>query len=920
MTLDVVTFGGGENYRDVFIAVALMTGTGAMASLIRVGLLLGLIWGMLRMLGDLNPGRVLKWFIACALIYGCVFVPKVDVKIVDRFEPALPGALVANVPLGVAFAESLASQVGARMIDMTETAFGDPADVEYSQTGMIYGAKFMEAATRVRFQDATYEQNLDAFFKNCVWYDLNDNHYTIDQLAKANDIWAFLAANAPNPARSTPYVSGAGPDNATIRTCPDAFSLLADQRGSQGDQALKAMNRRLNPGMADGDLVSKGYGVFGTLIGLTHAASTDAQASLVQIATLNALQSSLASSSSASGASNALAQAQADLQTHNAGSLLAHVGENSIVALKIVIDLLFVGMFPILFPMFLLPHIGPKMLQGYGVGFFYLQLWGPMYVIVHKVIMTAAEAQTGAAAALPANPDGPGFNLMTLAGVNTVNANIQTVAGMMILMIPVIAGALTKGAMAVGGQGDALLQPFRSGAESAAAAQTSGNWSYGSTSVDTHAFNNVSGNRIQTSGYVDTGFLTARNDNYDEFTLNPQGQLVSGRVSPHDTAASFDRISERAAQQSERARSAHERVSAFETVAAHVQAEQTQRIHEAAFAHATGSDDRTAAGAGRTDSQGSSLSWITSIRDEAVDRFHVDKGWAARVSALEAMSIQDAFGIQTGGAVGRPVSIGADHRSAVMNAETHQDEEARNANEQRALDLISSRMQSADFKKTLDRSNTQSINRNFADYVARSQTISDKAAHAFSNTKSFTTSRRSAETESLSLEHASERLSRAAETVKQDHGASFFAFATDYLAKDPYGYARSPQVIMDALQGRGDRRLLDDAVDAYAARFLPDLETPAPIKDAERALSEHTLDGSHPSGEGAAMTRHAHGHSTPATSNPHTAPERASQAGIALPDDDREIRPTGALDEVQRRLAGEVSQGLSRPLPKGPLK
>lgn len=29
---EVITFGGGESYRDIFIGVALMTGTGGMAS------------------------------------------------------------------------------------------------------------------------------------------------------------------------------------------------------------------------------------------------------------------------------------------------------------------------------------------------------------------------------------------------------------------------------------------------------------------------------------------------------------------------------------------------------------------------------------------------------------------------------------------------------------------------------------------------------------------------------------------------------------------------------------------------------------------------------------------------------------------------------------------------------------------------
>jgi conjugal transfer mating pair stabilization protein TraG len=65
------------------------------------------------------------------MIYGGLFVPKTTVQVVDRYNPGLPGTDVANVPLGVAFAEATASQIGARAIEMSETAFGDPADVRY---------------------------------------------------------------------------------------------------------------------------------------------------------------------------------------------------------------------------------------------------------------------------------------------------------------------------------------------------------------------------------------------------------------------------------------------------------------------------------------------------------------------------------------------------------------------------------------------------------------------------------------------------------------------------------------------------------------------------------------------------------------------------------------------------------------------
>src|SRR5690606_35878874 len=86
----------------------------------------------------------------------------------------------------------------------------------------------------------------------------------------------------------------------------------------------------------------------------------------------------------------------------------------------------------------------------------------------------------------------------------SVNADIAATAGVMILMIPVLAGLLTRGAMAVGSQVE-NLQPFRSGAENAGSASATGNLSFGNTAFDSHSWNNLSANRWQTSASVDMG-------------------------------------------------------------------------------------------------------------------------------------------------------------------------------------------------------------------------------------------------------------------------------------------------------------------------------------------------------------------------------------------------------------------------------
>lgn len=907
---DVITYGGGENYRDVFIAVALMTGTGAMASLVRLGLLLGLMLGILRMVVDLNPGRVVKWFIVCALIYGGLFVPKVTVRIIDRYNPGLSGASVANVPLGVAFAEATASQIGARVIEMTETAFGDPADVQYSRTGMIYGAKFMEAATRLRFHDQVFTQNLDAFFKNCVWYDLQDNAYTVDELAKSSDLWAFFSAHPPNPARSTPLISGPGQSGVGVVTCTDALSTLSSAKDGQAKSAATAMQRRLNPGMDGALLESTAISQMGALIGLTNVASTDATRTLVQAATLNQLKDSLTGSSSVTGADSALAQAQAQLQTANTGALLGKVGENAIVVLKIVIDALFVGMFPILFPCFMLPQIGLRMLQGYVVGFFYLQLWGPMYVIVHKIIMTASYAQTKAAAMLPGQANG--LNLQTLDGINSVNANIQTVAGMMILMIPVLAAALTRGAMAVGAQGEALLQPFRSGAEAAAQGQTTGNFSFGNTTVDTHAFNNTTGNRVQTSGYLDSGFMTARNRTGDEVTSRQSDGVLTGvRAAPADAAVSLERLTERATTQAERARNARELSNTFDRVESESVAETRQQIHEAAFTRTSGSETRAGITNDERDSRSTAASYITTIRDEAQRRFGVGFDFAANATEAAAKSVHDGWSLNTG-IGGR--GFGASHSTSASGTISSSADKRNTTKEEAAEQWIRAQTQTSDFKTSLDRTTTASLNRTYGQFAASNSSTSDKTAEIFASTKAFTESARAARSESAALERSAETSERTAEILRGQHAAAFLVFAGDHLRMTADGFTRSNDELGRILQGRteGDRALLYDAADAFAARYLPANDPPQLVSANSAFLGEPSSAETLQEPKLPDADRHPpRSHPTTQYRRARSLTDGAEQAGLTAPSVDREIAPDAAMSATRDHLASEIDERLS---------
>src|SRR3546814_12085522 len=95
-------------------------------------------------------------------------------------------------------------------------------------------------------------------------------------------------------------------------------------------------------------------------------------------------------------------------------------------------------MFPVVFPLFLMPQTGVSTLKGYVTGFFYLAAWGPLYVILHMFCMTrATSAATGVAEG--------GVTLASYAGIGAVNGATATIAGFVLLSVPFLPAGSVRG-------------------------------------------------------------------------------------------------------------------------------------------------------------------------------------------------------------------------------------------------------------------------------------------------------------------------------------------------------------------------------------------------------------------------------------------------------------------------------------------
>lgn len=498
-------YGGLELYRDMFNSIAIMSGLDVVGSFVRVMLLLGLTIVIAQAVFSQRPQEILRWFITMFFVGSVAFIPKTTVVIHDRLSGGAP-AVVDNVPLAVGLIFSIASTAGDRMTQTMETSFGDPEIAQFSNHGMVFGSRIMMELNRVQWMDERYNTNMQSYVSNCVYYELIDGTYGMDELRNETDLLTFITTtNPPNPARSAPMLDNAG-DEAIV-PCPNLGDDLAATAQAVAERTEQLMARDLLPDQPDAlALAMIRVDVEGTH-SLLIDESRDSTDIFVQAMMINSMRDGMDTFAAQAGVeTSSYAEARASLQTRNTNLFSAELAHKWIPYLKVVLELLFYGMFPLLAPFMLLPGTGWTLIRSYFGGFVMLQAWPPLFVILNKIMITGAIIQSQAAAFdVTAGADATSITLFNMEGLATVNADIASIAGFMMALTPVIASTLAFGVDKLASQSESLLSSVRTGAQDAARSETTGEMSLGSTSFDTHRANQTFANQHHTSGSIDTG-------------------------------------------------------------------------------------------------------------------------------------------------------------------------------------------------------------------------------------------------------------------------------------------------------------------------------------------------------------------------------------------------------------------------------
>ena len=499
--LEVFTIGGGEYIVNVLNAVSAWCGGGGFRSLLRVVMVIGLIYSLLVVAFSMNWRAWLNWFLGSTLMYGALIVPTTSVKVTDRLNPALPAAVVANVPVGLAMVASISSQIGDWMTRTAETVFTMPDVLQLTTNGMIYGSRLFDRTREFRIRDPRAKANVEEYMGQCLFYDFMLGQKSMTDVANSTNL---LEAIGPgSEARAMNWIPASGP--STIVTCRQGYAELANVTiPAETTVGLLYEARRMYPNLSDAAARTKLEGDLPLIGNAFFNGSQTAPQIFQQRALVDVFLEARANLGGADG--DTFSNMRADEQARNTYTSIADQAMTWVPLLNIVLTVVFYAMFPVIFPLFLLPQTGAPAVKGYFTGFFYLAAWGPLYAVLHMFIMDRT------ARAMQAVSDG-GVTMASMAGIDAVNADTATIAGFMMMSIPFLAAGMARGAMAISSQATSMLAPAQSAAEAAAVERTTGNYAYGNLS-----YQNLTGNVRQA----------------DQFNSAPSFSAGMGRSSFHN--------------------------------------------------------------------------------------------------------------------------------------------------------------------------------------------------------------------------------------------------------------------------------------------------------------------------------------------------------------------------------------------------
>jgi conjugal transfer mating pair stabilization protein TraG len=472
---EFITIGGGEYFVDIFNGLAMVVKSGDFLDVIKISAVLAFMISLLNaaLMGSLYDSS--KWFLTTIIVTQTLLYPTATIHVTDKTNSTLVGAKVDNVPFVIAYTAATSSQIGYSLTKLFESVYSLPNDLQYTENGMIFGANLMNAMTQARVANSRLSASLDNFSRECIFYDIFLNIYSFDDLKNAEDVWNFVKSTQVEN-RFFTYTNHSG--TTSYPTCKAGAQLLeADWKqefetvGSIGFYAKK-------PSLTKTLLVSAAPLTSEYLMNVSKSSEQILQQAMM----INAISDATENLEAENQVQN-YQNARATLQAKSTYQTMGTQAGMWIPMLKIVIESVFYGAFPLVILLCMIPSLAGGVLRGYFVTFFWLASWGPIYAILHRISM--GHAKTYILGADWTAGTGVGLNLGNQMALQQTMSDIAAMAGYMSMFVPMLAYGIAKGgAAAMSSMTTSFMSGVQGAVSTAAHEGTTGNLSFGNVGLN----------------------------------------------------------------------------------------------------------------------------------------------------------------------------------------------------------------------------------------------------------------------------------------------------------------------------------------------------------------------------------------------------------------------------------------------------
>ena len=543
MEFEYYTFpGGSQSLIPVFNAVAMICGDADYAGLMQLGSILGLLVTLIIAVYKVDvKDSFVYLLVVCALWFG-LMVPKSDVVIIESsgHNMAPVAHRVSNIPFGLAVSSSLISKIGMWATQKTELVFTLPDDMNYSETGMLFGSRLYRQIHNSNLHNPRLQNDWATFMHQCSFFDINQyNYYSLDELLNTPDI--LITLGKTNKMLYT-VVSKDGQSAATVAMpCNQAYQTLKTRTGQDITQSVmpkKARQMLTHLGWIDnaGPNPTDIYNTMGdaTINYMFGTVSSNAQTAITQAAMSNMVKNAEIRNASAMGNTStveiALANAQAERQWVISQLTGFNQASSFLPVMRTTLEGILIGVFPFVMVIALLAGVmALRSVMFYFMSLFWLQLWAPIAAIMN-MIMTSYSASN-------IYSELNGYDLQSMrSSIGVLKAAVEgeAMAGYAFWLIPMISFALVMGGRGLANGMIGLISSGQSVGNAAGSQVAAGNASVGNTS-----HNNSTANKSSTDAvYADPGTARASSSVGGYNWTSGQPDSLRAQVSKHDLPVS----------------------------------------------------------------------------------------------------------------------------------------------------------------------------------------------------------------------------------------------------------------------------------------------------------------------------------------------------------------------------------------------